>query len=301
MPFNGSGTYTLPAGNPVTTGTTISSTTTNSTNSDIATALTNCVTRDGQSPATANLPLGGFKVTGLAAGTSNGDSVRYEQVQYLANVGSAGSSGSVLTSAGTGAPTWTAQADLSVGNATNATTSTNLANGAAGKIPFQTGSGSTSFTAVGTSGQVLTSAGTGTPTWTSPSGMSLVATLTPANGVTTIASTSIPSYKNLIFITDYLVLSNQGNVGFSLSSDNGSTYGDLLSFTSYTGFTVNGYISLYRADVSSSNKPYIQITETTCQQNTYRSTTGIINAVKFTIYGGVTFTGSGKIYIYGSN
>ena len=80
MPFNGSGTYTLPAGNPVTTGTTISSTTTNNTNSDIATALTNCLTRDGQSTPSANLPMNSHKLTGLAAGTTNGDSVRYEQI-----------------------------------------------------------------------------------------------------------------------------------------------------------------------------------------------------------------------------
>jgi hypothetical protein len=80
MPFNGSGTYSLPAGNPFVTGTTISSTTTNSTNSDIATALTNCLTRDGQSTPSANLPMNANKLTGLAAGTSAGDSVRYEQV-----------------------------------------------------------------------------------------------------------------------------------------------------------------------------------------------------------------------------
>lgn len=80
MPFNGSGTYTLPAGNPVVTGTTISSTTTNNTNSDIATALTNCVTRDGQSTPSADLPMNSHKLTGLSAGTSNGDSVRYEQL-----------------------------------------------------------------------------------------------------------------------------------------------------------------------------------------------------------------------------
>ena len=141
MPFNGSGTYTLPAGNPVTTGTTISSTTTNSTNSDIATALSNCVTRDGQSPATANLPLGGFKVTGLAAGTSNGDSVRYEQlsavidsVQYVANVATAGSSGQVLTSAGTGAPTWqTPAAGISL-SADNTWTGTQSFTGSTSKL-----------------------------------------------------------------------------------------------------------------------------------------------------------------------
>ena len=106
MAFNGSGTYTLPAGNPVVTGTTISSSTTNTTNSDIATALTNCLTRDGQSPPSANLPMNAKKLTGLAAGTSAGDSVRYEQIQYLDSVASAGTSGQVLTSAGAGAPTW---------------------------------------------------------------------------------------------------------------------------------------------------------------------------------------------------
>lgn len=84
MAFNGSGTYNLPAGNPVVTGTTISSTTTNTTNSDIATALTNCITRDGQSTPSANLPMNAKKLTGLAAGTSAGDSVRYEQVLLLA-------------------------------------------------------------------------------------------------------------------------------------------------------------------------------------------------------------------------
>lgn len=106
MPFNGSGTYTLPAGNPVTTGTTISSTVQNNTTSDLATALSNCVTRNGQSPATANIPLGGFKLTGLAAATSAGDAPRYEQLQYVLNIAGAGTSGQVLTSAGTGAPTW---------------------------------------------------------------------------------------------------------------------------------------------------------------------------------------------------
>jgi hypothetical protein len=84
MPFNGSGTYSLPAGNPVVTGTTISSSTTNNTNTDIATALTNCLTRDGQSTPSANLPMNAKKLTGLAAGTSAGDSVRYEQVLLLA-------------------------------------------------------------------------------------------------------------------------------------------------------------------------------------------------------------------------
>ncbi len=45
------------------------------------------------------------------------------------------------------------------------TTATNLANGAAGQVPYQTGVGLTSFTAAGTAGTILTSNGTGAPTW----------------------------------------------------------------------------------------------------------------------------------------
>ena len=83
MPFNGSGTYSLPSGNPVVTNTPISSTVLNATTSDIATALTNCVTRDGQSPPTAPLPMGNQKITGLAKGTAAGDAVRYEQAAKI--------------------------------------------------------------------------------------------------------------------------------------------------------------------------------------------------------------------------
>src|SRR6185369_11404860 len=47
---------------------------------DIAAGLTNCVTRDGQSPWLANIPAGGFKITGLANGVNTTDSVNYTQV-----------------------------------------------------------------------------------------------------------------------------------------------------------------------------------------------------------------------------
>lgn len=77
---NGSGTYSLPAGNPVSSGTTVSSTWANNTLSDIAAALTASIAKDGQTTPTANLPMGGFKLSGLGAGTSAGDSLRFEQL-----------------------------------------------------------------------------------------------------------------------------------------------------------------------------------------------------------------------------
>ena len=120
MPFNGNGTFNLVAGNPVTSGTTILSTVNNNTNSDIASGLSNCVTRDGQSPATTNLPMGGFKLTGLAAGSIAGDSLRYEQLypttpalgSLLYGTGTAiaytsvGNAGEFLISDGASSPQW---------------------------------------------------------------------------------------------------------------------------------------------------------------------------------------------------
>jgi len=66
MPRNGSGTFILPAGNPVTTGTTISSTWANTTLSDISSALTTSISSDGQTTPSASLPMGGFAHTGVA-------------------------------------------------------------------------------------------------------------------------------------------------------------------------------------------------------------------------------------------
>lgn len=81
MPRNGSGTYSLPAGNPVVTGTVISSTVQNNTMSDVATALTNSLAKDGQTTPTANLPMGGFKLTNLGTGNSRTDSANLGQIQ----------------------------------------------------------------------------------------------------------------------------------------------------------------------------------------------------------------------------
>lgn len=79
MSRNGSGTYNLPAGNPVVTGTTISSTWANTTLTDIATALTGSLAADGQTVATGNLDLNSNKIVNLAAATVAGNAVEYSQ------------------------------------------------------------------------------------------------------------------------------------------------------------------------------------------------------------------------------
>ena len=102
MSYNGSGTFVInTAGQPVITGTTISSTTFNSLTADLATGLTTALTKDGQSTPTANIGMGAFKITNLAAGTVASDAARLDQVQggtstYITVTGTDTITGTVL-------------------------------------------------------------------------------------------------------------------------------------------------------------------------------------------------------------
>jgi hypothetical protein len=90
MSRNGSGTYTLPAGNPVVTGTSIASTWANTTMSDIAAGLTQSVAADGQTPMTGSLNMTNNTITNVADATASGDAVSLNFVQtgtYTVNCG----------------------------------------------------------------------------------------------------------------------------------------------------------------------------------------------------------------------
>ena len=92
MSYNGSGVYTLP-GAQLNNGEIVSATENNQLRNDMAAAFNVAWTRDGQAPATANIPMGSHKFTGLAAGTGAGDSVRYEQLPSATNILSVDSGG----------------------------------------------------------------------------------------------------------------------------------------------------------------------------------------------------------------
>ncbi len=81
MSRNGSGTYSLPAGNPVVTGTTIASTWANTTMTDLAAALTDSVAADGQTPMTGDLDLNSNKIVNLADPTLVQDAVTLNFLQ----------------------------------------------------------------------------------------------------------------------------------------------------------------------------------------------------------------------------
>lgn len=79
MPFNGSGSYSAPSSswNPAVGGTTISSTDWNSLLTDLETALSTVITKDGQTTITANLPMSGFKHTGVNTGSGSASRSEY--------------------------------------------------------------------------------------------------------------------------------------------------------------------------------------------------------------------------------
>jgi len=81
MARNGSGTYSLPAGNPVTTGTTISSTWANNTLNDLGSAMTASLAYDGQTVPVANLPMGGYLHTNVGNATVRTNYAAAGQVQ----------------------------------------------------------------------------------------------------------------------------------------------------------------------------------------------------------------------------
>ena len=75
MSRNGSGTYSLPAGNPVVTNTVITSNWANTTLSDIANTLTGSVASDGQTPMTGPLNMNSQLINNVADPLNDQDAV----------------------------------------------------------------------------------------------------------------------------------------------------------------------------------------------------------------------------------
>jgi hypothetical protein len=70
------GTYSLP-GAALNTGDTVSAIENNTLRNDMASSFNLTWLRDGSAAATANIPLGGFKLTGIGAATTTGDALSY--------------------------------------------------------------------------------------------------------------------------------------------------------------------------------------------------------------------------------
>ena len=164
----------------------------------------------------------------------NSGYVPYQSAASTTAFVSAGTTGQVFTSGGTGSPTWTSQSALVVGTATN------IAGGSANQIHYQSSAGVTAFLPTGTVGQVLTSQGSGSaPTWTSPSSVYTRTQQTATSGQTTFTVSYTVGYiwvhRNGVFLdpTDYTA-SN----GTSVVLASSSIAGDLIDFVVFAPFSL---------------------------------------------------------------
>ena len=100
MSFSG-GVYTLP-GPALVTGEVVSATENNQFRNDVAGAFNLTMLRNGTSTATANLPMGGYKLTGLGAPSTNGDSLAYGAAAVVTTLTSTSLTATRVPYAGTG-------------------------------------------------------------------------------------------------------------------------------------------------------------------------------------------------------
>ena len=134
---------------------------------------------------------------------------------------SIGVSSRIMTSTGS-APTWTDPASITVGSATtatsatSATTATNIAGGAVGDMPYQTGAGATAFVSAGTADYVLKANGAAAPSWVAQSTLSVgsASSATSATTATNLAggaASQIP-YQSAAGTTTFLANGTAGQV-----------------------------------------------------------------------------------------
>lgn len=117
------------------------------------------------------------------------------------------------------------------GNAATATTATNITGGAAGSVPYQTGSGATGFLAAGTNGQVLTLA-SGVPSWATPT----TGTVTSVSGAGTV---------NGLTLTGTVTSSGSLTLGGTLDLSSPPTIGNTAPNTGrFTSLTVDDNTTL---------------------------------------------------------
>jgi hypothetical protein len=196
--------------------------------------------------------------TPTAGGVTYGDGTTYANT-------AAGTSGQVLLSNGSSAPTW--------GTAGTSTTATNLAGGSNGTIPYQSAAGTTQMLAVGSAGQVLQTNGAGAPTWVTPGGGSWVylSTVTASNSATVDIETTFNStYDVYAIVVNSLVTVSASSLRvrvkisgsyssssiYSYISDRASTFDPNRTNTGATGESFMQLTSsddLYEAGSASSN------------------------------------------------
>ena len=230
----------------------------------------------------SGLSIGGNAATATTATNLSGTtqySVPYQSGSATTSFLSPGTSGSLLMTLGAvSAPIWVATSSLTTGSATN------IAGGAAGSVPYQTGSGATTFLALGTSGYVLT-AGASAPQYTAQSSLSVGTATNLAGG----AASNIV-YQSASGTTAFLA---NGTSGQFLQSNGSSapTWATPVSYASVTDDTTTNATRYPLFANQTSGNLATEYTSSTKLQ--YNPSTGVLTSTSFTGAGtGLTGTAS---------
>jgi len=228
LSYNGSGVFVINStGQPVVTGTVISSSVFNSLTSDLATGLSTAITKDGQTTITNNIPFGNNKITGLAVATTSGDALSYGQAATVAALTATSISDS-------GNLTFTGTGNRIIGDFTNAT----IAN----RVAFQTSSANTATTVL-----ALPSGSGTTASWdaynnSDPTNSGYLG-LTGLSSEVRIASSirGTGTYLPMTFYTngsERVRIDTSGNVGIGTSSPSSPL--NVVSASSGLAIAING-------------------------------------------------------------
>jgi hypothetical protein len=220
MSYNGSGTFQINStGQPVVGGTIISSSTFNALTADLATGLTTAITKDGQTATTARIPFAQGITSTLvtdASSTTTGSIITAGGVGIAKKL-YVGTDANIAGTLGvTGVATFSATPIYSSLTASSAVATdaskalVSVTNTGTGSNVLATGPTIASLNlttaltlagAAGSSGHVLTSAGSGLPTWSPPSAaLSFLSTVTINNSATADVETTFNSTYNTYMI-----------------------------------------------------------------------------------------------------
>ncbi|MDI9407653.1 MAG: tail fiber domain-containing protein [Candidatus Pacebacteria bacterium] len=218
---------------------------------------------------TAQGTYASFRLTDIGA-ASPAEVLRIGPVGQIGVGGSSyGLAGQFLTSGGTSAaPSWTTGSSITVGTATN------LAGGAAGSVPYQSGASTTTFLSIGAANTVMTSSGA-VPQWS-----------TSLTGLTGVSSSGI---TNTSLTTGRVVYSTTG--GAQTDSANLTFNGTTLTANDITDSSLTSgrvtYASTGGNLVDSAN---LTFNGTTLTANSATVSTGNLDVTA----GNLTFGGTGQ-------
>ena len=205
--------------------------------------------------------------------------IAYSGASGLA-LSAAGTSGQILVSGGTGSPVWVNASSVTAGNATTATSASNITGGSAGQLLIQSDTSVTSFITAGASGTFLQSAGAGyAPTWAAgqvilgSTAVPLGGTVTTFSGLTNLIMGN-GSFGNGTITSPNITGSGPWTVTVTgITSTTGLSVGQEIKVTGGTGTLYNSPTSVVIASIVSSTS--ITVTVTGGTTPTAGSITGI--------------------------